>query len=61
MSLYDYIGTGHDFFRAEPQPVGELDFPCCCCEFRHRSDSTPPCSLCVHNVNAKEATNANQE
>lgn len=54
MSLYDYVPKGHDFFRADPQPLGELDFPCCCCEFRHRPDTQEPCCRCGHNVNAKQ-------
>ena len=54
MSLCYYNPKGFDFFKAEPQPLGELDFPCCVCVFRHRPDSAEPCCKCGHNVNAKQ-------
>jgi len=50
MALARY-GKNRDHFKADDSMRG-LCFPCCCCVYRSKTDYTPPCDECDHNVNA---------
>jgi hypothetical protein len=56
MALSDYSRPPDRFEIDNEQEYtirAEFAFPCCICKHASRSDATPPCSECGHNVNAR--------
>jgi hypothetical protein len=52
MSIEKYIVYRDKFEPADPG--NSLDFPCCACVHREKTDREQPCVTCDHNACAKQ-------
>ena len=48
MSIFEYSVSDSDFFQVDSERCGDLNFPCCVCNFAEKEKTEYPCRYCGH-------------